>query len=135
MKVPVRRQGLQAWIFHGCTDREMVQTLPTVITDTKHFMHDVIEKAADSGGSNPCSFSFQIKDLPNQSCFPEQACIKTRTVLFKAGIECSQHPKRKGTVCRNILMTTDDFRNLACVSFLQPVQRERLRTIIGFFPT
>ena len=56
----------------------MVETLEFIVPEAEHVMHRIVEKAADTGGTDPVGFGLQIKHLSDHAAFPEKVPVKKR---------------------------------------------------------
>ncbi|MNR63028.1 hypothetical protein D3C85_1852030 [compost metagenome] len=65
----------QALIDHGAADGKVIQALPSMVLDSEHGVHFIIEKAANPRGARSGSFGFKIERLAEHAAFPEKMAI------------------------------------------------------------
>ena len=91
----------------------------------KCFMHRIVEEAADAGAGNARRCRFQIQDLTNQPCLPEQAAVGPVAFLIQRAGEIRDHAKAEGALAGDGLKAAQLRRFAFQIAGAQPEQGQR----------
>src|SRR5215831_14978622 len=98
----ISRSTAKAGIFHRRSNREVVEALPSAISQAQGIVHHVIEVTTDASGSHPRGFGCQIEALPDHACLPEQLPIRVRSTRSQDGLKLRQHSQTECSISSNV---------------------------------
>src|SRR4051812_17570413 len=117
----VGRQRAKASVLDGATHREMVEALPIGRRDTEHFVHRIIEVAADPGRTNARLFGLEVEHLAHETGLPEKISVEAGAICNKAVHVVGDHTNAEGPVPRDVLTAGDARRQSAAVPFFEQI--------------